>query len=259
MSANFCVPLTMSRNGASETDGGPHSGLKQLLLGVEVESPDGSNKYFLPNDQIRSLVNRDAVERELKSISSKIGGNPNVRYRYVNTICSSSQKIFAALIRSGTASEATLSYVDDNVTDEDLPFCRGRSADGRSYALCRKTHKHCHKDGHLSCGINAMSKLGKDGITAFETWQWSVHAPEFVRLADEIPHLELSDNVVLPFTKDYREEGFRTGGYSEVWSVRIHPAHQNLLESKHYLVFHSTNPFQQLLIKHRGLESPSSV
>jgi hypothetical protein len=81
-----------------------------------------------------------------------------------------------------------------------------------------------------------MSKLGKDGITALDRWQWSVQAPEFVQVADEIPHLELSDNIILPFTNDFRKDGFRTGGYSEVWSVRIHPAHQNLLKSNHYLV-----------------------
>jgi hypothetical protein len=46
---------------------------------------------------------------------------------------------------------------------------------------------------------------------------------------DVIPHIELNDACLLPFIEDREKHDKMAGGYSEVWGVRIHPAHQKLL------------------------------
>ncbi|PMD33649.1 kinase-like protein, partial [Hyaloscypha variabilis F] len=57
--------------------------------------------------------------------------------------------------------------------------------------------------------------------------QWAFLAPVF----DELhKHYELDDNDILPFIED-NEKFLRQGGYSEVWGVRIHQAHQLLRQS----------------------------
>jgi serine/threonine protein kinase len=210
--------------------------LRQQLLAAQFESPNRSNIYFVPVNKIQSLVNEQTVARELRKASSHMRNDPSLCNQHTEAICSHSKRIFAVLIRSGTVSEDTLSIVGEQVTDGDLPFCRGYSADSESYVLCGNTHEHCRSAEHLSCGIKAVSKLAQEEIAELDRLQWWVQAPEFLREADEIPHLELSDNIVMPFTRDFRKENLRTGGYSEVWSVRIHPAHQNLLQSNNDLV-----------------------
>jgi hypothetical protein len=73
-----------------------------------------------------------------------------------------------------------------------------------------------------------MRKVGE-----FDRIQWVFQAPHFHKQPDEIPHFDLDDNCVMPFVEDHEENPKfrRAGGYSELWPVRIHPAHQNLLDS----------------------------
>jgi hypothetical protein len=61
-----------------------------------------------------------------------------------------------------------------------------------------------------------------------------VLAPVF-DLGEDVLHHELDDHCVLPFLKDKeRSDKAREGGFSSVWEIVIHPAHQKL--------YHSTNP-----------------
>ncbi|TVY16217.1 Cyclin-dependent kinase 14 [Lachnellula arida] len=62
-------------------------------------------------------------------------------------------------------------------------------------------------------------------INEFYHIQWSFSAPVFDQLHK---HYEMDEHVIMPFVES-EEDNARQGGYSEVWRVRIHPAHQRLL------------------------------
>ena len=62
--------------------------------------------------------------------------------------------------------------------------------------------------------------------------QWLVLAPVFKKVQHRISHQELDDNVVLPFIEDRKNQHDSwSDGYSHLWGVRIHPAHQNVYKS----------------------------
>jgi hypothetical protein len=64
-------------------------------------------------------------------------------------------------------------------------------------------------------------------------------APIFENGPSFIPsHYELDNRVILPYVEDKeRDVGcVRHGGFSEIWGVRIHPAHQQMLSSQNPLV-----------------------
>lgn len=58
--------------------------------------------------------------------------------------------------------------------------------------------------------------------------QWSVLAPEFKRIEGKIPHHNLDNNTIFPYIEDNQGVQGRSGGYSHVWGIRIHPAHQDV-------------------------------
>ena len=63
-------------------------------------------------------------------------------------------------------------------------------------------------------------------VEDFKQDQWSVISPIFDTLG---LHYELDDHTILPFIENKeRPEQLIAGGYSDVRSVRIHPAHLKL-------------------------------
>jgi hypothetical protein len=216
------------------------SPLMTKLQEAQFEWPRGAYTYFLPINKLNELVTEPSVKEELRDLLREV---EDEALDYLATlICSTSKKLFTVLLY-GFKSEAKvicrlLSY---QVTDKDLPFTRipfGQNPPNVTnppWHVGRNKHGECDKADHSSCGIPCLKAWHQMDIQNLCKYQWLVLAPIFQSSSGEIPQLDLDDNTVLPFTEDDELNPiyFRGGGYGEVWPVRIHPGHQNLLHSTH--------------------------
>jgi hypothetical protein len=209
--------------------------LKDDLLDVQKESPPGSSRYFTPIDHLNRLVTHSKVEIALKNIYQHMAEDSTTLRRYSANIYPQSKRIFAILISGDELfRQAIKKFVDEGVTDEDLPFCRAWEDESEDpFVLCKSKHKDCKATIHRSCGFEVTAAWDKRKRGELDRIQWFFQAPEFRKLPEEIPHFDFHEKFVMPFIKDCEQdpELFRVGGYSEVWPVQIHPAHQNLLST----------------------------
>jgi hypothetical protein len=97
-------------------------------------------------------------------------------------------------------------------------------------------------DANLPINIPKGSSQQKAWITPIKTFgswssrelddfrrvQWYFLSPIFTNARTQ--HYELDDNCVMPFIRDTEHEA-KSGGFSDVWEVVIHPAHQKLFDS----------------------------
>ena len=214
--------------------------LRDTLFNFRVEWPPGQNRYFIPIDALDSLITYDNVKEELRGLDQS-----KREHDYAKIICNSAKKIFAVLCDVDQV-KSIFRLIDDGICDEDLPFARcykfstaGFVASSGSFTLCRRNHKCHQRANHQDCGIQEIKNWSQHTISAFCRDQWLVQAPVFQRLEDgSIPHYDLNDNAILPFIEDHELQLNQkvSSGYSHVWGVRIHPAHQNLYNVTQTLV-----------------------
>ena len=195
--------------------------LREKLLDGQIFWPPGQESCFIPVDALNSILTYEAVKEELRIIDSS--KDDKQLSSYAHYIRNNAKKIFAMLL-IGNKRESVFSFIDEHICDNDLPFKKagvfGNSQD--PLRLCKQTNT-------TGCeGIRSMSKWTRHEIREFCRIQWQVQAPVFQKTESGIvPHYDLDDNVILPFIEDNERE-MASGGYSHVWKVRIHPAHQNL-------------------------------
>jgi serine/threonine protein kinase len=167
-----------------------------------------NRKFFLPISVLEALVTEDAIERELRGTIPTFASE---RPHLPSQIAQTSRKLFAILAYLGKGSLIT-AFLDEHITDSDLPLEAPLALVGQE------------NQGMLS---KVFANRRSRDINDFCRVQWYFLAPIFDRLHK---HYELDDNVVLPFIKN-EESSAQQGGYSEVWEVKIHPAHQQLRSS----------------------------
>lgn len=210
--------------------------LESRIRGVlEVSSRD-RNKRFLPLDQINLIVTHEAVQEELQLHS----GDRSQCTRLAHQICNPTnisqldpsytttrQRIFATLVRINKAAWIS-QFVDENLYDCHLPFF---FPSARSEVSCAY-----RQDGlDQSVCIHLFSNWGEFDKESFERYQWEFQAVFFELNLDEQQkrpsHHEFQDNAILPFIEDHEREGLDvmpiSGGFSDVWRIKIHPAHHN--------------------------------
>jgi hypothetical protein len=209
--------------------------LRDRLDERQIEWPPGQNKYFIPVDALDSLITYENVKNELRRLDLSKGEQD--LSSYTDFICSKAKKIFTVLLYVDKV-ESLFKLIHDDICDDDLPFTRcykysttGFLASNSRFTLCKRSRKCHQRANHQDCGIREITSWPQRDISAFCRDQWLVQAPVFQKLEDaSIPHYDLNDNVILPFIEDYELQKDQTvsSGYSHVWGVRIHPAHQNL-------------------------------
>jgi hypothetical protein len=210
----------------------PLSPLRSKLQKAQFEWPPGGLTYVLPINMLTELVTESNVREELLFMIPRMENK--LLERCIKLICSDSKKLFAILVCGfGTDAKVICGLLKDKVTDEDLPFTRILLGDTERPG--RKNHVKCHSADHRSCGIPRLSDWHQMDIQKLCKDQWLALAPVFQSFSGEIPQLDLHRNTLLPFTEDQELNpiSVRGGGYGEVWAVRIHPGHQNLLHSTH--------------------------
>jgi len=206
--------------------------LRSKLQIAQFEWPPGDLTYVLPINKLAELVTESNVREELLFMIPEL--NKEQLDQCTRLICSDSKKLFAILLCEFGSKARVIYSLLGEVSDKDLPFTR-IPLGHNTFHPGRKSHVKCHKSDHRSCGIGRLSDWHQKEIQKLCKNQWLALAPTFWSSSGEIPQLDLHRNTLLPFTEDQELNpiSVRGGGYGEVWAVRIHPGHQNLLPSTH--------------------------
>ncbi|EHL01462.1 Protein kinase-like (PK-like) [Glarea lozoyensis ATCC 20868] len=212
--------------------------LRRLLRYEMKEWPQQSNRFFLPADILNSL--QLAVgQYGLRIVCPDM---PDSQYsQFLSVISTKAIKLLCLLLIASPAPSpsAIHAFIENDITDDDLPFQRlshDSPLDGwkdrstTEFVLCKQSHIGCLRPNHIDCGIVATRDWDQEVIISLARNQWTFLAPIFSKNRGKIPHYDFTDNIVLPFTEDDQVTS-KQGGYGKVWSVRIHPAHHNLITS----------------------------
>lgn len=155
------------------------------------------------------------------------------------------RKIFGTLVRINKAAWIT-NFISEGLYDSDLPFYFPNSNEQHEPVM-RRTRK-----GHsVPVHCFTVPRWKPFERESFEQYQWEFQAPFFEVTPTNGQrrrplHYELGYNSILPFTEDFEGEGMGdmiSAGYSEVWRVRIHPAHHShpsVMHDLHHLPVNST-------------------
>jgi hypothetical protein len=189
-----------------------------------VPRPRSNEQFFLPADAQDRLIIAPKVAEEFERLFPNLALGE--RSAYVSRTCSSARKLFAILLGIDKG-ESILDILSDGITDEDLPLVKHpkRSANA-SYTTPYFTLRAKRR---IDRPIQTIDNWNwRTSIRQFYCEQWWLKAPVFDTLGK---HYELEDDCVLPFVEDKEDINVNSGGYSDVWGVRIHPAHQKLFRS----------------------------
>lgn len=212
--------------------------LKDLILAHQIENPVDSDRYFIPTNIIDAVV-EDVVELQLKNTDRGLAKDEQKCRKYASSICKSKKRIYVLLVCFGTHmnwESIVQRLVHEDLDDTNLPLCKGRYGEksgNQPYVLCKQEHASCTVPDHRECGVRLIYQWEQHQIQSLHRDQWSVQAPVFLRRnMEKIPHCVLPENIIMPFIENNeKKEETERGGYGEVWSVRIHPAHQNVIAS----------------------------
>ena len=219
----------MQQNGQQSTAAtrGP---IAELLWGAHIEWKE--SRYFVPDDALENIMTQPNVQEELKHLQMDAIDIAH----YAGRICSSTRRLYAAILysrRGGHCDDIYNLLGRENITDEDLPLVRVYQKDdeySRRWDLARKEHYQCKRVDHSACSIvNTISQWRREYIVDIERVQWFFRAPVFEFNLKDVQHYEFYDSEVLPFIEDEENETTKHGGYSEVWKIKIHPAHLKVL------------------------------
>ncbi|KAF4625216.1 hypothetical protein G7Y89_g12953 [Cudoniella acicularis] len=180
--------------------------LEQRLLDAQI--PWGTHR-FIPADALGRIVTKRAIHEELDRISdlsaSDISLLSHATWEYA-------RKIFAILVCIGKG-KLVSSFLSEGFTDANLPI---------------NIPKGSSQQKKWITPIETFRGWSPRELDDFSRVQWYFLAPIFTRPRTQ--HYELDDNCVMPFIKDTEHEA-QSGGFSDVWEVVIHPAHQKFFDS----------------------------
>ncbi|TVY20106.1 Cyclin-dependent kinase 6 [Lachnellula arida] len=222
LSPNSLVPEESSRRNSesssqrsrSDSKGSTTDGdsLKKRLRGARKECLKPSQSFFVPRAAQDELLTRDAIAKDIQARNPDIGEDTALESAEKARECA--KQLFATLayIRKGAD---ICPLLQEGITDQDLPLVR--ASDG-SFSLQRRTGEP----------IKTFEEWNDEDLEQFDRVQYWMTAPVF----QDKKHYNLDENAILPFMKFKSSETqqAKQGGYSEVFPVRIHPAHHEFWE-----------------------------
>lgn len=212
-------PLVSPSTNENETEESFQSSLKDQLLEAQVDTGGVEHYLFIPIDSIIRIVTKLNIRRELTRI--RINQSLVDLEALTDTMHDRSPKFFGILAIIDRT-QTIIDFHTAQIFDVDLPLRRSRDL--------LNSGKSAPKS------LNLQSSRGTS-ILVFRTWtkwkvqeffrvQWTVLAPVF---SSPGQYYDLDDNCILPFIEDTEgQQDMKSGGYSHVWGVRIHPAHQKI-------------------------------
>lgn len=221
-----------------ETEDG--SCLENKILAALKPSSERLGRRFLPFNRMDKIFTYEAILEELQTHFrdetqvdlSCLAHQVYDEVELPDSSLTTRRKIFGTLVRINKAAWIT-HFIDQGLYDSDLPFYFPNSNEQHG-PVTRRT-----KEGHkIPINFPRCKHFERE---SFESWQWEFQAPFFevtpTNGQTRRPlHYSLSDNTILPFTEDYegkRNGDMISGGYSDVWRVRIHPSHHSHPSVRH--------------------------
>lgn len=212
--------------------------IQDRLVDILHEIPGHEErKGFFPEATLMAMIDKECVEQVLKASFTGVLPLRTIK-RMAQKICGHGQqhhgrhalqykKVFVTLVLSEKINSIRL-FLDDEVSDDDLPLAKVRREDGRSkfFGLARR--------GEPDVSLRCFGDWTNLAIMRFEEWQWCALAPFFNRSERKnVGHWVLKDQIPLPFIADSRyDENIYDrlefeGGNSTVFKVDIHPEHHS--------------------------------
>jgi hypothetical protein len=215
-----------------------HSLAEELMKArLSARNSEGQSAWFIPKKELRRVINRDSVRREL--IRQLRPSNPSSRkiksyaksvcqdvqteeYRHGRTKIKTFRKLFALLVLMGFSSSIIHCLDDEHgVSDQDLPLTLQRREDSLPELFRRGDNDQKP--------IECFKTWSSVNLETFHQIQWWLLAPFFSPDEDGIvKHYILQNEHILPYISAKLEEEQpvdKMGGYGEVRMVHIHPDH----------------------------------
>lgn len=180
-------------------------------------------KGFFPETTFTEVINKQTVRQELKRYP--LWFDSNTVELVTETVCGERplRRIFTVLVIMNRLADIK-SFIDDSVSDESLPLVRMSETNSRSTFQLGSNRISKRRVQQLACFAN----WDAIDIWTFEEWQWTTLSPVLERgRRRDVKHLNLRDELSLPFTTDSRHSSQAhviEGGFSTVFKVHIHPA-----------------------------------
>jgi hypothetical protein len=194
--------------------------LRKALFKARIEWPPRQLRYFVPADVLKNLLQPASIADELHGYQLGSTSGETIS-NLAQMISVRAPKLFAILVCLKLG-HFIVDFLEEQIDDEDLPFerCDDIERPGGGNLCSHRTPQH---------PIKCMLDWDQSDIIDFDRDQWYVLAPIFRGNEEmEVPHYELRDNGVLPFVEDEEQKRPVIGGFSTVWRVVIHHAHQEL-------------------------------
>jgi len=188
---------------------------KEQLTNAFVNGPN-STDCFIPQETFKNLLKRDAVLDELEhSLGNEYLTRGEKRNETVDFVMERATRIFAILVMIGK-SKSIIDFMGEDLSDTDLPISLSDIDSSENLPSSHNTERK----------YRLFENWSKWDLHEFSRFQWSVSTPVFeLGSRSEAKHYNFRSHTVLPFVEN--DEGSRkTGGYSSVWRVKIHPQHQ---------------------------------
>lgn len=191
--------------------------LKDQLEEAGLECPKHHHCYLIPKSVQEKFITVPNVVRDLQARNQHISDTD--AENYANIVCARARKLYATLayIKKGAEIGGLLA---EGITDDDLPFVK-TTVENR-VVLSRR-------DGDT---IETFDHWENKHLKKFDLHQWWMNSPVF-KLNKDL--YQLDEKTILPFVHFEGSKGKggkkQQAGYSEVFPVKIHPAHHNFWES----------------------------
>jgi hypothetical protein len=207
----------LSRSRTSSNNSFERDSLGDQIRSARKECPQRRHCFIVPNSALESLITVPNIEKDIRARSH----SHNIELAEVGDVaekaCRVAKKVYAILAYMKMGPEISF-LLRDGVSDKDLPLRRRRNADGE-FLLERKS----------GVPIETFERWSDHDIEEFDRIQWWMLAPVF----EDKEHYELDDDIILPFIPfkaNAETAQKKEGGYSEVYAVRLHPAHHTFWE-----------------------------
>lgn len=191
--------------GISDTNS-PAKDLAEQLRNARIEDIGGNFHFYISRQTTHELINKSTVT----DILAQHIKDQKALQRTVRKTCRRGKALFAILVLVGKEAEIELFFKED-ILDDQLPL-RRRDQDNE-FNLWTEDGKPVTATGHWK------SKHREK----FYSFQWWFLATVF----EDLMHYELSNNASLPTVPLLPEESHLvplSGGFSDVFFVRFHPA-----------------------------------
>ncbi|UQC87904.1 protein kinase [Colletotrichum lupini] len=183
---------------------------------------------YLPTGLLEELVGPEAVKQEL---TEALDDDSDIN-RIAQRVCESSpgsrcyRQVFAilCLIERVRSIREFLDPVT-GVCDSDLPL--------QKVELGQRNKVDLRKRKDLDKPLGCFQGWRHNSLRSFDDWQWTLRVPFLKGIqGSEAQYRKFDDRVILPLTyqSDPNDDG-ATGGFSEVFKVKLHPRHHDFSQN----------------------------